>query len=203
MSDKPIVLLGAGGHAKAIASILFDLNRTVLCAVDSRVSGVLLDRIPIVPDLAHIDRAVVELLIAIGNNQIRKRLASEFADWAWVRPIIHPSASVDRSVVLDYGTVVFWQSVIETEVCVGCHAIINSGAHAAHESRIGNYVHLAPGVHLGGQVVLGDGVFMGLNSCAVPKSTIGEWATIGAGSAVIGNIPAQVTAVGVPCTRIL
>ncbi len=48
-------------------------------------------------------------------------------------------------------------------------------------------------------VIIGENVFIGVNSIILKGTTIGENTVIGAGSVVCGNIPANVIAAGNPC----
>lgn len=58
---------------------------------------------------------------------------------------------------------------------------------------------VCPGANLAGDVIVGDGVWVGINACAVQGVTIGEWSFIGAGSVVVKDIPPRVLAYGNPC----
>jgi acetyltransferase EpsM len=49
---------------------------------------------------------------------------------------------------------------------------------------------------------MGEGSMMGVGSSVIPCVKIGSWATIGAGAAVVRDIPDGVTAVGVPAKEI-
>jgi maltose O-acetyltransferase len=51
-------------------------------------------------------------------------------------------------------------------------------------------------------VIIEDNVWIGGGSIICPGVTIGENTTIGAGSVVVKNIPANVVAVGNPCKTI-
>ena len=63
---------------------------------------------------------------------------------------------------------------------------------------VGDYCHIVPHATLCGQVHVGEGTIMGVGSYAIPCVHIGCWSTIGAGAAVVKDIPDGVTAVGVP-----
>ncbi|MDD5711505.1 MAG: acyltransferase [Smithellaceae bacterium] len=52
--------------------------------------------------------------------------------------------------------------------------------------------------HEEGRVVIGNNVFIGVNSVILPNVTIGDNSIIGAGSVVTGDIPANVIALGNP-----
>jgi serine acetyltransferase len=49
---------------------------------------------------------------------------------------------------------------------------------------------------------LGEGGFVGSNGVAAPGVAIADWATVGAASLVVHDVPAKATALGVPA-RIL
>jgi acetyltransferase-like isoleucine patch superfamily enzyme len=53
-------------------------------------------------------------------------------------------------------------------------------------------------VHLAGFVTIKSGTFIGIGACSVPGVTIGVNCTIGAGAVIIGDIPDNVVAAGVP-----
>jgi acetyltransferase EpsM len=53
-------------------------------------------------------------------------------------------------------------------------------------------------VLVNGSVTLGEGAFLGTASVVTPGRTVGAWAVVGAGAIVVGDVPAGVTAVGVP-----
>ncbi len=74
----------------------------------------------------------------------------------------------------------------------------NTNAAVDHDCLIGDYAHVGPGVSLAGNVTVGEGAFLGIGSVAIMGSTIGRWSTVGAGAAVVHDIPDNVTAVGLP-----
>ncbi len=80
--------------------------------------------------------------------------------------------------------------------------IINTGITIDHDCKIGDFVHLAPGVNLAGGVLVEEGSFLGINSSVIPYKRIGKWVTVGAGGAVIQDVPEFTTVVGVPAKPI-
>ncbi len=51
---------------------------------------------------------------------------------------------------------------------------------------------------MGGTACLGEGAFLGINSCVLPGLKVGEWAVLGAGAVAVTEIPSAAVAVGVP-----
>lgn len=202
--DAATVVLGAGGHGKVVLAALMALGVPVPLVLDddpARHGGALLGvtidgPIRRLDELGH-RRAVM----GIGPNRTRRRIAAELSaaipDLSWPT-VVHPTAWVHPSARLGPGTVVMAGAVIQPGAVVGAHAIVNTAASIDHDCLVGAYVHLAPGVRLAGEVTVGDGAFVGIGAVAVPGAEIGEWSVIGAGAAVVRDIPAGATAVGVP-----
>ena len=194
-----VLVIGAGGHAKVVIATLRAAGAAVAGVLDddaAKHGHTVLD----VPVLGSVERAAVgdhEVVIAVGHNAVRKRIADVLPEARWAT-VVHPSAVVHASVQLGAGTVVFAGAVVQPDTRVGAHTIINTGASADHDNVLGDYVHLAPGTRLAGDVTLEEGVFMGIASAVLPGVRIGAWTTVGAGGVVTRDLPAGVTAVGVP-----
>jgi sugar O-acyltransferase (sialic acid O-acetyltransferase NeuD family) len=164
---------------------------------DPALAGTDLGGAPVAGTIAEIiARTDVLAVLAIGDNTARHRLAGTAR--CELAVVVHPSAIIDQSVVLGAGTVVFAGTVIQPGARVGTHVIVNTGASIDHDCAIGDTVHIAPGARLAGNVTLGDGVFVGIGAVITPGRTVGAWTRIGAGAAVVRDLAANVTAVGVP-----
>jgi sugar O-acyltransferase (sialic acid O-acetyltransferase NeuD family) len=194
-----LVVIGSGGHAKVVIATAQAAGWTVTAIADDdpathgrRVLGIAVGGTT-AAILADPDALAV---LAIGSNRARARLGGSAR--CRFATIVHPSAVVHATVLLAPGTVVFAGAVIQPDTVVGAHAIVNTAASIDHDCAIGDFVHVAPGVRLAGNVTLGEGAFLGIGSCAIPGVTIGAWTTVGAGASVVHDLPADVTAVGVP-----
>jgi sugar O-acyltransferase (sialic acid O-acetyltransferase NeuD family) len=195
-----ISILGAGGHAAVVISTLSACGFRVGDVYDDDESliGTSVLGVPIVGTIKGLPAEFSgPALIAVGSNKVRCDLAKRFPHCEWVSAV-HPRACVHESVALGAGSVVFAGAVIQPRARVGDHVIVNTGATVDHDCRLGDFAHLAPGCHLAGEVTLGPGVFMGIGSAAVQRRRIGEWTTVGAGGVVIDDLPAGITAIGVP-----
>jgi sugar O-acyltransferase (sialic acid O-acetyltransferase NeuD family) len=198
---QPIVVIGAGGHAKTLAGALLaageppagllmlddDEAKWGTTVLGVRVSG------PI-SELAAMRgcRAV----LGIGDNGVRKRLAA-LLQVEWIS-LVHPRAWVDPSVRLGPGTVIAAGAAIQPDTVIGAHTIVNTGTCVDHDCAVGDFVHLAPGVHLAGAVTVKEGAIIGTGASVIVGVTVGAWARVGAGAAVVRDLPDGVTAVGVP-----
>lgn len=111
--------------------------------------------------------------------------------------LIHPS--VDLTMVdMGVGNYVQENVILQAAVRLGDNSSIHIGTLVGHETLIGNSVFIAHGCSISGLVQIRDGVFMGTHAAVIPRITIGQWATIGAGTVVTKDVPAYATVVGVP-----
>lgn len=188
-------LYGASGHAKVIIEILKQSGNIVHGLYDDN---------PELKELAGIrvlgsykgELLNFPLIISIGNNRIRAKIASalkvEFGTG------IATSAIVSLSSFIQPGTVVMQGAILQADVKIGSHCIINTGATVDHDCILGNYVHVSPQASLCGNVRVGEGTHIGAGATVIPNIRIGAWCTVGAGAVVINDLPDGCTAVGIP-----
>jgi acetyltransferase-like isoleucine patch superfamily enzyme len=88
--------------------------------------------------------------------------------------------------------------VINTGSRIGRFVIVNTGATVDHDNLIEDGVHISPGCHLAGNVICRADAFIGTGASIIPRIQIGARVVIGAGAAVISDVPPDVLAVGCP-----
>ena len=188
-------LYGAGGHAKVIADIICACGGSIEKIYDDDSSiGRFLDRDVLPPsciDASH------TLIISIGNNSIRRDIARALKN-AEYATAIHPSAIISPSATLAAGSVVMQGAIVQADVQIGRHCIINTGASVDHDCRIADFVHIAPHATLCGNVEVGEGTLIGAGTVVIPGVKIGKNCMIGAGSVVVRDIPDNTKGFGNP-----
>lgn len=189
-------LYGASGHCKVIIDILEAINKPVTCVFDDNEELTEILHIPIRPWKGLDPLKNKELLISIGNNKTRKKLAESIP--AYYISVAHPSAIVSNYASIGDGTVIMPNAVINASAKIGKHTIINTGAVVEHDCDLDNYVHISPNASLAGNVTVGEGTHIGIGACVIQGIKIGKWATIGAGAIVIKDVPDGAVVVGVP-----
>lgn len=110
---------------------------------------------------------------------------------------IHPSIDLTMT-RLGVGLYLQEHVVVQAEVEVGDNASIHIGTMVGHESRIGHSAFVAHAVSISGCCEIGDGTFIGTNATILPRTRVGKWCIVGAGSVVTKDIPDYSVAVGNP-----
>ena len=144
-----------------------------------------------------------DFFIAIGNNQIRKKISMLLLDNN-IKPVslIHPSAVIDDTVQIGYGVVVMANAVINADTMIGNNVIINTASSIDHDCIINDYVHISPGVHIAGNVHIGEKSWLCIGSTIINNITVGADIIVGAGSVVIQNILESGIYVGIPTIKL-
>ena len=212
-ADPPtrVLILGAGGHGRVVLDILQQLRRyDVVGFLDNnaaihgrRVDGVLV-RGAIV-DLArwHRELDAQGVVIAIGDNGIRRGLARETVNLGIpLVNAVHPSATLAQSVTLGSNVVIAAGVVVCAHCQIGNSVILNTGCIVDHYTMVGEGCHICPGVRIAGRVKVEPGAFVGIGATVVPKVTLGCEAIIGAGAVVLHDVPPMATVVGVPAREV-
>jgi sugar O-acyltransferase (sialic acid O-acetyltransferase NeuD family) len=168
------LIVGAGGHAKAIVEILRDRGHRIEAYVDPRKSdwldvrhvahedGIEDRRLAVVLGIGGVTPAALARRVAILDRYLKRGFKAP--------PVVHKSVVISRTAELDHGTVALAGAILQPATNIGRAAIINTRALVEHDSSVGAGSHIAPGA-----VVLGG--------CAV-----GSCAMIGAGSVVLQGV---------------
>jgi len=203
-SDKPVVIVGAGGHGKVLLDIC-------------RVSGVqiagYLDADPSLPPYLHGvpilgtddmlgDQSFVAthaFVLGVGDTAIRCRLSVCFeqAD-ATLATLVHPSAVISEPASIGGGSTIHAGAIVNIDVKIGTHCVVNTGASVDHDCILSDGVQIGPGATLAGGVTCQRNVFVGTGASILPNVTIGKDSIVGGGSSVAKDVPKDVTVYGVP-----
>ncbi len=199
-----VVLYGAGGHAKVIIDILerSGIHHIVGLVDDTAPEGRLMGY-PVASDLRqYLDRGIRAGLVAVGDNWQRHRIVTQIQQWCesfTFVTAIHPSVQLGKEVTVAEGTVIMAGGMLNPCVQIGRHCILNTGSIVDHDCTLHEYASIAPGVTLGGNVVVGAYTAIGLGASVIQKMTIGAYTVVGAGSVVVRPIPSECVSFGTPC----
>lgn len=207
---EPLVIIGSGGYAQEVLWIVDDINAIkprwdFLGFIDQENLGrkvpTLYDR-PVLGGYEAVAGlpAGTRFASGVGSPRIRRKVceAAEARGLVPSAPLIHPTVVAARHVEVGPGTVVGAGSIIAPYANIGRHCAINLHVSVGHDSRIGDYCVLSPGVRISGDAVLEQGAFMGTNATIFLGRRLGAGASVGANSFLLTNLAAGLSAIGIP-----
>ena len=194
--ENKLFLYGASGHCKVVIDILQSNDEIITAIIDDNPKTEQLLEIKVYRSDAYNFSNESKLIIAIGDNEIRKAIVQKLkADF---HIAIHPNAIISKHATIGEGTVIAPGVIINAAAVIGKHCIINTAAIVEHDCVIEDYVHLSPNSALAGGVSVGEGTHIGIGAKVIQGIKIGKWATIGAGAVIIKDVPDFAVVVGNP-----
>lgn len=189
-----IVILGAGGHGRAVCETARDAGFSPRGFLDARAPLPAMLGLPVLGVEAAHDGG--PLLIAFGGNALR--LAAAMRLGCALPVLLHPSVVRARSAEVAEGAVIMPRVVLGALVRVGRLALVNTGAIIEHDVVLEAGAHVAPGAVLCGGVHVGERALIGAGAVIAPNVTIGADAVVAAGAAVMADVPPAGRVGGVP-----
>lgn len=117
-------------------------------------------------------------VVAVGDNAARRREVWAQHSESQYDTAIHPSAIIDPTAQIGEGTVIMAGVIVQAHAVIGNHCIINTGATVDHHCVLEDFVHIAPGAHLCGNVHVGEGTLVGVGVGIAPNTTIPAWSLV-------------------------
>lgn len=200
---KSVIIIGASGHGKVVADIIQKSGDILLGFLDDNPN--LTNKFigfPVLGIVNDYKNYNAEFVIAIGNAEIREKIAKKLSNVSWYTAI-HPTAVISEiDVKIGEGTVIMANVVINSSARIGKHCIINSGAVVEHDNKIEDFVHVSVGAKIAGTVNIGKSSWIGIGAVVSNNLNICSNCIIGAGAVVVKNITKEGKYVGVPARRI-
>ncbi len=160
------------------------------------------DGLPVLGDMSWFEgsgRRDIAVICAVGSPPVCRRLVERVRGIGLIfANAISPRAHVSPYARLGEGVTIFPNVIINTGAFVDSHSILNAGVVVSHDATVHSYSNINPGVQLAGNVTVGEGCYIGMGANVIQGRSIGAWSVVGAGAVVIRDLPANVTAVGVP-----
>ena len=193
MTDRTLLIVGAGGHGKAVAeAAILGREWSRVLFVDDRwpelkqCSGW-----PVVSNLEGLSAAaplVDGAIVAIGNNELREHGVNAVCrSGIPLSSVIHPRAFVSPSARIGIGSAVMTMAVVGTDAVVDMAAIINAGATVDHDAVLEDFAHLGVGVQLAGGVRIKARAWLQAGCSAGYGVVVPERAVVAPGAALVAG----------------
>jgi len=203
--SKDIIVYGGSGHAKVVIDCIEEqgvYNIKYIIENDIQKIGSKLLGYPIIsPD--ELDLSNCYFVVAIGNDEIRKKLYIQLINLGYLPAIIiHPLAYVSKYATVGGGSVVLKGATINACAKVGENIIVNTHSIIEHDCIIGDHSQISPNATICGACNVGEGCYIGAGSIIRQCLNVGDWSYVGMGSNVVKDITANCLVYGNPAKKI-
>ncbi len=193
MKRPPILLVGAGGHARACIDVIEQEGCYAisgLVGLPEEMGGEVLGY-PILgtnAQLAELRTTCPNALVTVGqikSPEPRMRLFDLLTGLGFVLPhIVSPRAHVSRHASLGTASIVMHGVIVNAGARIGRNCILNSQVLIEHDAIVEDHCHISTGVLVNGGVRVGTGCFVGSGSVLREGIQLGEHCLVGMGMAV-------------------
>ena len=191
MIQKPLILIGGGGHCKSVIDAAESAGYAILGILDKpelvgtnvlnyKVIGVD-DDIP-----QYVDKATFVITVGqIKSPAIRQKLDGLVKQAGGrLATIVARDAYVSKYATIGEGTVVMHKAFVNSGAKIGRNCIINTMANIEHGCGIGDFCHISTGAIVNGDTKVGKNSFVGSGSVLYNGIVIKEDSVISAGTIV-------------------
>ncbi|MBE3144750.1 MAG: acetyltransferase [Planctomycetes bacterium] len=212
--DKRLVIIGAGGFGQEIIWAVRNINALrsqyeILgyCDDDPAKKGSVIYSATVLGTPEAVDKILPvkpSFICAIGDNVKRAKVVKYVLSLGWLpATVIDPSVIIAEGVSVGEGTYVGAGCILSPYAQIGNHVIINHHCSIGHNSVLDDFVQISPGGRVSGSCRVKEGASLGSNAVIAPGITVGRFATLGASSFAMTDIPDDVTAIGTPARVVL
>ena len=189
-----LALFGYGGHAREAAC---QIEQEVTFFVDDKYAN------DVAKPISEFNPEEYMMIVAVADSKDRADIVAKLPKETKYFTFIHPSVHImDDNIQVGVGSFIGANSILTTNIKLGNHALLNRGNHIGHDSVAGDFFSMMPNAVVGGNVTLGDNVYLGSCSNVREKINITSDVLIGMNAAVVKDITESGTYVGVPTKKI-
>jgi sugar O-acyltransferase (sialic acid O-acetyltransferase NeuD family) len=202
MSDKPVIIVGNGGHAKVLADILHDQKVKIIGCTSNKERKSNIDGVKFIgKDEIIYDYGTEEILLINGigslpnNKELRLGVTQKFKKHGYMfKSVISNKSFLSSDIDFASGVQVMNGAVIQSGTKIGEHSIINTSASVDHDCIVGANNHISPNATLCGSVKTGNNVHIGAGAVVIENVIIGDNSSVAAGTSVYKNIDRNIIA---------
>jgi UDP-perosamine 4-acetyltransferase len=199
MKNLPVIVLGAGGHARVLIDALLLDSVQILGMTDENPQSQPFLGVPflgndtVVEQHSSNDILLVNGIGSVSQPYLRQKIFQKFKSMDFCfRSVIHHSSVIAGDVKLGEGVQVMAGAVVQCGCKIGDNTIVNTCASMDHDCQIGSHVHLSPGVILSGNVFIEELGHIGTGAKIIQSVQVGARSFVKAGTVVTSNIEASV-----------
>ena len=208
--NKPVIIIGGSGHGCVIEACIND-NRNRFHDFEWELKGFCndfdleVDGYPVLGKLSDIPSLVKQGyyfawgIHLVGRNvktaELFEHISIPEEQWA---TIIHHTAFVADSVVLEPGVFVMANAYIAPRTIVGKCSMIKANTNIGHDVKIGPVSHIAMGSTVVSCVEIGYCATVAVSSTVLAHCKVGDYSMLAAAALLTHDIPIKEIWAGVP-----
>ena len=201
-----LVLIAASGLAREVLTMVRASGQYDVVGMlddDKEMAGVTVDGAPVlgtIDDAPKFTHALVLVCLSSGKSReaVVERLAALGLRDARYATAIDPSVECPEGCRIGRGSILLKNVTLTASVTLGAHVVAMPSVTFTYDDDVADFATFAAGVSLGGGVRIGRAAYLGLNCSVRERTSVGSYATVGMGAAVLSNVPDGETWVGVP-----
>lgn len=211
VTSRPVIIVGAGGHAAVVADALLASGTQILGFTDSIAAhhGRHICGVPVIGDDSVLYKFQSnEVLLAngiggMGSEPGRRIIQQRLVSVGWrFATVCHPRSVISPFSVIAEGAQVLANSVVQVGASIEEGVIVNTAAVVEHHAKIGAWVHIAPGALICGGVVIGADSHVGAGAVVRQNVRVGNATLIGAGAVVVRDFIGGGVLTGIPAHKV-
>ncbi|MDC0859400.1 acetyltransferase [Candidatus Pelagibacter sp.] len=194
MTLKSNIVVGAGGHSRAILENLYILNKKNIKVYDLNFSPnankiILKNKVIDIKKILNKEISKKNnMFLAIGSNILRKKYFKKFSTKMNMPNLISNKSNISSFSKIGIANFFNHFSYVGPNSSIGDNNIINTQSLIEHDVKIGSHCHISPSVKIAGSCSIGDNVMCGIGTIIINNINICSNVTIGAGSIITSNI---------------
>jgi sugar O-acyltransferase (sialic acid O-acetyltransferase NeuD family) len=148
----------------------------------------------------------LHVAVAVGSSAGRAAVVGRLTSPKLFFPtLIHPGVAHKpyQHLHLAEGCLVQQGCILTTDIRLGRFVLLNLGCTIGHDAELADFCSLMPHANVGGAARLAAGVYLGTNATVIQGVRVGAGTIVGAGAVAVRDLPAGITAVGVPARAII
>ncbi len=205
-----LILLSVSGLAREVLAMVRSSGQYDVVGLlddDKELAGVTVDGAPVlgsIDDATNYPHALLLVCLAAGKAReaMVDRLSALGVHDSQYATAIDPSVQYPEGCKVGRGSILLRHVTLTTAVTLGSHVVAMPSVTFAYDDDVADFATFAAGVSLGGGVRIGRAAYLGTNSSVRERTSVGAYATVGMGAAVLSNVPDGETWVGVPAHEI-
>lgn len=181
-----LLLVGAGGHARAVAEALAAAQSPVDAYVDPQPNNWLKAR-HLRSDAEAEALPAQRFVLGVGGmapEQLSRRhaLFRAYRKRGWTPcTVIHASAVISPQAEIGAGCIILAQAIVQPAAKLGEAVIVNTAAIVEHDSSVGDGTHVAPGAIVLGGCKVGAACMIGAGALVLPGAQVPDGTLIPTG----------------------